>query len=435
MSQRQEGVIDPVGIFVDAVANEMNRDRYVLLKFPVSRHTKLIIPRLEKLTYVAQTFPRSLAFIAHLSSGLWPLFLYPVFLLLQAASMLLQIKRGSNKFKGDVFFATSKTSLIFSKSSGFNGMLIFASKKLEQSYYQRNSIGSINDYVALSDIAVAIFCSLRALRQLSGTTQVPGAVFQVYAAFGWFLTWSVLNRSAGELNSLWFSNDSDRWAVLLDRLPTLAEKTIVQHGLLCDPPNRVGFRNPASLPTRLMNINKIVLFDKESECMYRSLVLTNDCNTRFTCSDGWLINKLPDQDERTDVRVMIIGQRVHLEQECELANYLAEVLVDSHVYVRPHPCFPMEQYKKRLDCRVLLVDDLYQFPYAEICICFDFSSLGYLYEKESSKVIYVTDSKNDLKLKEEVKNQITLICNPHNNNIQIDDKNKLEASKNFEVSI
>ncbi len=435
MFQSQEVRIDPVAIFVDAVANEMNRDRYVFLKFPVSRHTKLVIPRLEKLTYVAKTFPRSLACIAHLSSGLWSLFLYPIFLLLQAASMLLQIRVGSNRFKGDVFFVTSKTSLLFSRSSGFKGMLIYASKKLERSSPQRNSLGSIADYVVLSDIAVAILCSARALRQLNGAFHVPGAVFQVYAAFGWFLTWSVLNRSAGELTSLWISNDSDRWAVLFDRLPTTAQTIIVQHGLLCDPPNHVGFRNPASLPTRLMNIDKIVLFDKESEHKYRSLVLANDCNTSFTYSDGWLINKMPDQDDRSAVRVMIIGQRVHLKQECELANYLAEILVDSRIYVRPHPGFPVEQYKQRLNCRVLLVDDLYQFPYAEICICFDFSSLADFYEKQGSSVIYVTENKNDSKMKEEIMNKINLILNADYNNIQIDDKEKLEASSKLEVSI
>jgi hypothetical protein len=401
--------VDPVVIFVDAVANEMNRDRYVFLKFPVSRHTKLVIPRLEKLAYLAKNFPRSLACIAQLSSGLWCLFLYPIFLLLQVASTLLQIRMGSNSFKGDVFFVTSKTSLLFSKSSGFKGVIIYLSKKLERSSPQSNSLGGIADYVVLTDIAVAILYSVRALRQLNGAFYVPGAVFQVYAAFWWFLTWSVLNRSAVELTSLWFSNDSDRWAVLLDRLPTTAQKIIVQHGLLCDPPSHVGFRNPSSLPTRLMNIDKIVLFDKESEYKYRDLVLSHDCSSSFTHSDGWLINKMPDQDDRSAVRVLMIGQRAHLKQECELANDLAEKLIDSRIYVRPHPGFSVEHYKQRLNSRVLLVDDFFYFPYAEICICFDFSSLAYYYEKQGSHVIYFTDSNKDLETKEKMMNKINLI--------------------------
>jgi hypothetical protein len=50
-------------------------------------------------------------------------------------------------------------------------------------------------------------------------------------------------------------------------------------------------------------------------------------------------------------------------------------------------------------------------------------------------VIYVTENKNDSKMKEEIMNKINLILNADYNNIQIDDKEKLEASSKLEVSI
>lgn len=427
--------IDPVRIFVGAVANEMNRDRYVFHKYPVSRYTNLIIPRLEKLTYVAKKFPRSLACVAYLSSVLWSLLLYPALLLLQVALTLRHVRLRKTRITGDVFFATSKTSFLFSRSCGFEGGHVCVSKKLERSCPPPNSIGSIADYIVLSDIAGAFLFAARALLLLRQSSQIPGTAFQVYAAFGWFMTWSVLHRSAGGLTSVWISNDSDRWAVLVDQLPTSAKKIIVQHGLLCDPSNHAGFRNPASLPTRLKNIDKIVLFDKESEHNYRSLLIAKDCNPSFICSDGLLIQRTPDLGDRAAVRVMIIGQRVHLEQECELANYLAETVVDSRIFVRPHPGSPLAQYKKRLDCRVVLIDDLYWYPYVELCICFDFSSLGDLYEKQGATVIYLADINNNRQSKEDIRNQIMSISRPLNGNVQVGNMIALETSNNMDVEL
>lgn len=397
--------IDPVEIFVGAVANEMNRDRYVFHKSPASQYTNLVIPRLEKLNYLAKTYPRSLACIAYLSSTLWSPLLYPALLLLQVALALRYIGFRKAKIAGDIFLSTSKTSLIFSRSSGFDGVHICLSRKLKRSYPSENLISSIEDHIVATDVARAFLQAMRALLRLRQSSDIPGIEFQVYAAFGWFLTWSILSRNAAGLTSVWMSSDSDRWAVLIDQLPTVAKKIIVQHGLLSDPPNQPGFRNPASLPKRLENIDRVILFDKGSEDNYRSQVIATNCNTSFIYSGRWLIQSPSDLDGRYAVRVMIIGQRIHLDQECELANYLAETVVDSQIFVKPHPSSTLAQYKKRLDFRVVLIDDLFMFPLVELCITFDFSSLGYLYEKQGAKVIYLTDIKNDCQSKEEIRDK------------------------------
>jgi hypothetical protein len=405
VQNRNKEKIDPVEIFVGAVANEMNRDRYVFLKSPVSQFNNIVIPRLEKLNYLANTYPRSLACIACLSSKLWSLFLYPVLLLLQVTLALRHISFRKVKIAGDIFLSTSKTSFIFSRSSGFDGVHICLSRKLKQSYPSKNLISSIEDHIVATDIARAFLQAMRALFRLRKSGDIPGIVFQVYAAFGWFVTWSVLSRNADGLTSVWMSSDSDRWAVLIDQLPTVAKKIIVQHGLLSDPPNQLGFRNPASLPKRLENINKIILFDRGSEDNYRSQVIATNCNTSFIYSGRWLIQSPSDLDCRYAVRVMIIGQRVHLDQECELANYLAETVVNSRIYVKPHPSSTLAQYKKRLDFRVVLIEDLFMFPLVELCIAFDFSSLGYLYEKQGAEVIYLTEIKNDCHSREEIRDK------------------------------
>ena len=427
--------IDPVRIFIGAIANEIHHDRYVFHKFPVSQYTNIIIPRLEKLSYLATTFPRSLACAAYLSLALWTLLLYPVLLLLQVALKLRHLRLRETRIMGDIFFATSKTSFLFSRSSGFKGVHICISQKLEKSCPPQNSSGSITDYLVLSDIAVAFFYSARALLLLNQSSHMPGTAFQVYAAFEWFMNWSVLNRSAGRLTSIWLSNDSDRWAVLVDNLLTSAKKIIVQHGLLCDPSNHEGFRNPESLPTRLKKIDKIVLFDKESEHKYRSMIIAEHSNTSFIFSNEWLIQGAPDSNDRASVRVMIIGQRVLLERECDLANYLTETTVDSRIFIKPYPGSSLAQYKKRLDCRVELIDDFFRYPYVELCICFDFSSLGNLYEKQGAKLIYLTDIKIDWQTKEGIRNQIMFISRPLNGKIQVGNMIALETSKNMDVEL
>lgn len=422
--------IDPVSIFVEAVANEMHRDRYIFEKFPVSRHTRFVIPRLEKLAGLAKTFPRGLASLTKISSILWPLLLYPALLILQLASALRHMKWRKRELAGDIFFVTSKTSLLFSKSAGFQGMHLFVSKKLERACPVPNAVGSMAEYITCADLAQACVYALRALRRLSSARHTPGTAFQAYAAFSWFLAWRVLHRNADRLTSLWLSNDCDRWAILLDRLPTRATKIIVQHGLLRDPPGHTGLRNPASLPARLQHIDRVILFDSASEHAYRTIVIAHDCNPKFSCCDAWLIQKNPAPDGGAAASVMLIGQRGHLAQECELANYLAGSLPRSRVYVRPHPGLPSAQYKRRLDHRVLLVDDLYQYPYADLCICFDLSSLGVLYERQGTQVIYLEGPSLNSETKEAIRNRaLAISCAARASSSQAPRGERLELSE------
>ncbi len=90
-SERKSKGIDPVEIFVGAVANEMHRDAYIFRKFLVFQHTKFVPPRLEKMTYLAQTFPKSLALITNIASTLWSPLLYPALLVYQAVRALRYI--------------------------------------------------------------------------------------------------------------------------------------------------------------------------------------------------------------------------------------------------------------------------------------------------------------------------------------------------------
>ncbi len=396
----------PVKVIMGAIANELHRDTHIFKQFPVCQHTAVIIPRLEKLTYLASTFPRTCAIIAYVSSKLWSPLLYPTLLLFQTISAVRHLGGNRTSPEGEVFFVNSKISLICARSATFKGKYIYFSKKLERAGLENESLGCITDYIVLSDVTRAFVNSVRALLISKSADDTPGAAFQVYVAFKWFLTWSVLHRIAGRLTSIWISSDCDRWAVLFDQLPTNAERIVVQHGLLNDPSPYSGYRNPVPLPTRLRNIDRVVLLDEDSEQLYRNLVLESDCSTGFTCSDGWLIRKAQDPNDRVDTSVMIIGQRGHLVQECALANYMAESATNARIYLRPHPDTVSERYKNRLHPRVVLIDNLHQFPDVALCICFDFSTLAHIYEKHGANVIYLKDLSDDQQIKERVKDQL-----------------------------
>ncbi|WP_443640316.1 hypothetical protein ABXT70_09825 [Candidatus Njordibacter sp. Uisw_039] len=380
--------VDSVRVFVSAVANELQQDEHVFAQFPVSRFTNLVIPRLEKLAFWAENFPRLLSVIANIAYIFWvPLYL--LFLLLQTIGATFYISGKSALEEKEIFFANSLVSIISSKSTHYCGKFLYSTKALEKAGPAGESLGCIRDYASLSDIRSAFLNSVRSLFIIWKDNRKRGVIFQVYPAFQWFLTWNVLQKSKVGLKTIWISSDRDRWAVLFDQLPINAERIIVQHGLLNDPAGQAGFRNPESLPTLLNNIYKIILLDKNSESWYRDRVLAKESHTQFVCSKGLL----PQQGSLPNAMPssLIVGQRECLKKECRLANYLVAAVPKVRIYLKPHPSVSTRQYEKFLDKRIRLIKDPFFFPIVSLCICNDYSTLAYLYAKNGTKVIYINE--------------------------------------------
>ena len=384
--------VDSVKVFVSAISNELQRDEHIFTHYPVSRYTKIVIPRLEKLAFWAENSPKLLAVIAYIAYKLWaPLYL--LVLLLQTISTLLNVSTKSAIKEKEIFFANSLVSIICSKNTDYCGKFLYSTKTLEKAGPVGESLGCIQDHASLSDIRSAFVNSVRSLFMIWRESRTQGDIFQVYPAFHWFLTWNVLNKNKGGLTTTWMSSDSDRWAVLFDQIPLNVERIIVQHGLLNDPDGQNGFRNSAPLPTLLKNISKIILLDEESEPWFWNRVLAKESCTQFEYSEGWFKPQktLPD----VILSSLIIGQRECLKEECKLANYMVAAAPNARIYLKPPPSAGMRQYERLLDKRVKLIKDPFFFPLVTLCICSDYSTLAYLYAKRSTKVIYINEIEDE----------------------------------------
>ena len=383
---------DSVRVFVSAIDNELQRDEHIFTLFPVSRYTKIVIPRLEKLTFWAENFPKLLAVIAYIAHKIWaPLYLFV--LLLQTICAVFNVSKKSAIKGKEIFFVNSLVSIICSKNTDYCGKFLYSTKALEKAGPVGESLGCIQDCASLSDIRSAFVNSVRSLFLVWGESRIQGDIFQVYPAFQWFLAWNVLAKGDGGLTSIWMSSESDRWAVLLDQLPINVERIIVQHGLLNDPAGQNGFRNSAPLPTLLKNISKIILLDKESEPWFRNRVLAKESFTQFEFSEEW---KLPQQAFPDVIpSLLIIGQRECSKEECKLANYLVVAAPNARIYLKPPPSASIRQYERLLSKHVILIKDPFFFPVFTLCICNHYSTLAFLYAKRSTKVVYTNEIRDE----------------------------------------
>ena len=84
------------------------------------------------------------------------------------------------------------------------------------------------------------------------------------SAFTWHLTRRLLQRAAAGAETLVYANHLDRWAVLVDKLPTAARRVFVQHG---------NFSKHWNFPTRLRRVAKAYLFDKTDAQIFREQLM------------------------------------------------------------------------------------------------------------------------------------------------------------------
>jgi hypothetical protein len=91
-----------------------------------------------------------------------------------------------------------------------------------------------------------------------------------YSSFYWYWTYfSLINR---KLNSIWLSNHYDRWVKLVDGLPGLSKKIIVQHGQLEYNEIETGKIYFPSFSKKLRNISKVYTIDDISRNHFLEMI-------------------------------------------------------------------------------------------------------------------------------------------------------------------
>lgn len=97
-----------------------------------------------------------------------------------------------------------------------------------------------------------------------------------YSAFYWY--WTYLSFYKTEINSLWFSNHYDRWSKLIDYLPEVKEKVLIQHGQLEYVEIETGNVFFPSFKENLKSISRVYMLDVKSELFFRKLISKESVN-------------------------------------------------------------------------------------------------------------------------------------------------------------
>ncbi len=377
--------------YCEAIKNELRRDLFMHQKLGVYRYGDVIIPRAEKLSLWLQRFPRLVSLAVWWINLLWRWLIYPLYLFFRAVkSCFVGGGKRISVSSTDIFIANSPSSVETVSKTDFNGDIYYTSRRHVRSGGM-DCFHILSDFCSLSDVLDAFRLSWAANRMFRMKCDVKGGALQNYVAFDWFLTWKILCRIGQHYEKIWFANDSDRWAVLFDRLPLPEEKILVQHGYLADNKGlEVNDRPGTTLPCKLKNIHKIYAYDDTSVRLFKELVLEEGYQVEFAqLKTGLALSDWPEKF-LGKCRILIIGQPDSINQEIEFATQAFAYDDDFAVIFRPHPLYSSKPYSKISDSRACLLKDADIYPSAELVVMFANSSLGFFYDRSGIRTLNIS---------------------------------------------
>jgi len=193
-------------------------------------------------------------------------------------------------------------------------------------------------------------------------------ILQGYVAYEWFLVYLALSRRKDGIDTVYFANHYDRWAVMFDRLYADKNVVLMQHGILPEALN---------LSYKLKNLSQVFAYNEQSEKIFKNMF---ECKkTRFERLDI----SLPLVDVNTKKKtILIIGQPHSLGSEVDIVESLNDKF---KFFVKPHPLYDSSDYKKLSN--VTLIEDRNFYPKVDVALCYE-STLGLEYEASGVKVIW-----------------------------------------------
>lgn len=210
-------------------------------------------------------------------------------------------------------------------------------------------------------------------------------IHPIYNSFDFFVVAYVLNRISGNLD-LFFSNQSDRWALLFDKVQSKS-KTLLQHGVDIDYGEKFN---------KLYNITNFYSISKQTWQMSYKYLL--GCKPKL-----YFMNATIELEKRlsTSFTVLIISHILYLEYERFFLNMLKELPVV--VVLKKHPAIKSDEVYIKLQKEygfIYLTGQTY--PRVDYVISYE-STLAYEYMSCNIPVdIYKTEGQidyNDYKTK------------------------------------
>lgn len=206
-------------------------------------------------------------------------------------------------------------------------------------------------------------------------------IFPVYRYWDFCLVARSLERITPD-NDLFFSNQSDRWALLFDRLPAKS-KTLLQHGIDLDYGGKL---------VKLRNITHFYAISKGTwQNTYKYLL---DCEPELHIMKPSIELSEVDTDK---VSVLIISHIIYFETEKRIIEALKGLSIQ--VYVKKHPTVIDDTVYRDLQEKygfIYITDS--SFPKVDYVISYE-STLAYEYMTFDVPV-YIYPTNNDVSISE-----------------------------------
>jgi hypothetical protein len=378
--------INKYDIMKSALDNEAYIDYITRTKFFPKRMIGFNVPRP---AIILQIFKKDWTLIPllYIGSLTWFFFYVPfiVYKILKFYKILMNRKTTSREITSDKIFILSShrvldlCDFVYDKNKPSDILVLPWLKVGEKLNNTSLKLIEFENFLTFKDLGWAAYYSLIGLIKWGIYTKASN-VIQTYVLYEFFLMYIVLIK----LNKLgvkkyWYSNHYDRWSVLLDNI-VINKNTMIQHGFMWPE---------ASYPTKLINIEKIFVLDKESISIFKNLIVKNDSNVIYEIQGlSWQL----DENINYNDSILIISHLPELENEIELIKLVIINLPDVKIFIKPHPMDPKGPYLKAFhnqsNVTIILKNRFY--PRVKVAIN-RYSTLGMEYQQRGIDVIWVNN--------------------------------------------
>ncbi len=359
-----------INIFNSAVNNEIAIDKYVIDKLNKLNN--------KKVSYIPIRPMKSLHKIQSLKIGkqtyLFLSFLFllvcPFFFTLQLFKIIIYTMRNSSSIAVEKKIMLNSGANTFHLSQKTNEkdlqhLIIKPSKN--KKHFNISSTFKVKHFVLayLYSIIATVFIAI--------TIKDKRNIAQCYIALEFFLVMFALKDIKKFIDTIYYCNHFDRWAVLIDNIFFDKELILIQHGVL---PESI------SLDYKSINVSRVFTFNKTNKERFIKYVLARKSKTTFTEMDVSLELQPVNHNKKT---ILLIGQPHSIKNEIEIIKRIKDNYI---VYVKPHPGFSSTPYEKIIN--IILIEQRHYYPKVDLVLNYE-STLGIEYEASNIKVIWWKD--------------------------------------------
>lgn len=214
---------------------------------------------------------------------------------------------------------------------------------------------SVLDSASPEDLDWAYRAARIAAKRLCAAARASEQRLQFYTALPWLLTWRVLPRITEGIDTLYFTSQSDRWAMLFDRAPLRCRTAMVQHGFLF----------PLEMPALLHEIDLLFHYGEDFVAQFRDWFFAPNCMPQMQVMQPSLTLSPIERTPHSRGAVLLIGQTHYYSLDAEIATILACKAPQIDLVFKPHPTFP-DYPRDRFPHECLIITQSNFFPDVDV---------------------------------------------------------------------